>query len=205
MKTYLLFIKRLQTTLLAVSISGLTLLSLLSAYMPPFSPRALSVLYTVSLASVFFVMSVRPLADLFPDVPWIRPLVVLRKGFGVLSASIIVSLFLGKVIASGGAYLSTIFSPAYWSLTRYTVLAHLGDLTAIVLLCTSNVFSKRVLGPWWKRIQKLAYVYFYAGALYEALALGSVFALRASIIVTVLVFSAFIRNRFVRVRALHTA
>lgn len=202
MKVYLTSIKKLQEILLGVSIGALLVVPMFYAFVPEvFSQRLITVFFTVSLAAVFFVMSIRPLADIFINERWLRSLVILRKGFGVLSASIIVSLFIGKCIAGGASFLASIGTSAYWSLDRFALLAHLGDLTAIILLVTSNSFSKRVLGPWWKRIQKLAYVYFYAGALYELLMFQSWFALGALIVVTVLVSIAFIFNTIRR----HTA
>ena len=195
MKTYLLTIKKIQTLLLGISIGVLMVLPIISAYFPTIlSMPVMNVLFAISLSAVFFVMSIRPLADIFPTATWIRALVILRKGFGVFSASIIVSFFLGKIMAQGLGYLSILGTPEYWSLTKYALFAHLGDLTGIILLITSNTFSKRMLGPWWKRIQKLAYVYFYAGALYEFLAFYSGLAFVALSVVTLLVLVAFTKN-----------
>lgn len=165
--------------------------------MLPFS--VMGTLYTISLVSVTLVMSIRPLADIASGVPQIRALVILRKGFGVLSASIIITFLLAKIIEPESTYLASIFTPAYWSLDRYVLFAHLGDITGLILLITSNTFSKRILGPWWKRVQKLAYVYFYAGALYEMFALQSTFAMVAMGVVTVLVLTAWIKKRFEKV------
>lgn len=195
-KAYFTGIARVQETLLAVSLLMLCTLPLMLAYMPDLVTDAqYTMLYAVSLFAVFLVMSVRPLADLFPRVTWLRPLVILRKGFGVFSASIIVSFMLAKVIDQGADYFITFFSPAHWSFVHYAFLAPLGDLSALVLLVTSNAFSKRLLKSNWKRIQKLAYVYFYAGALYEYLVLGQLFALVCAGIVTVLVVMAFLAKR----------
>ena len=195
MKTYLLAIQKIQKLMLGISIGILMILPILSAFRPDMLPaKVMTLLFTISLSSVFFVMSIRPLADIFPTLTWIRPLVILRKGFGVFSASIIVSLFLGKIMANGFGYLAVLGTPAYWSLSGYALLAHLGDLTGILLLITSNSFSKRILGPWWKRIQKLAYVYFYAGALYEFLVFYNALAFVAIGLVTLLVLIAFTQN-----------
>ncbi|QQR82838.1 hypothetical protein IPJ70_01870 [Candidatus Campbellbacteria bacterium] len=196
-KLYLDFIQKLQTLTLGISIAVLLTLPILLSFFPSLVPKtAWGMLYATSLACVFFVMVIRPLADIFSNTPWIRALVILRKGLGVLSASIIVSFAFSKIILTGTDYFTAMFTPAYWSLANYGLFAHLGDWAAIPLLITSNKFSKRVLGVWWKRIQKLAYVYFYAGALYELLALQSTFAFVALIIVTLLVLIAFVKNQF---------
>ena len=198
-KAFFTFIASLQEMLLAVSIAILLALPVVLAYIPDYLPDAsYTVLFAVSLFAVFLVMIIRPLADLFPGVTWIRPLVILRKGFGVLSASIIVGIMLSKVMGDGWGYVLDFVTPEHWSLVHGAVLASIGDLSALILLITSNKFSKRVLGKNWKRIQKLSYVYFYAGALYEYLLLDQVLALAAMILVTVLVLAAYVRNRWVR-------
>ncbi|MCC7196558.1 MAG: hypothetical protein IT356_13475 [Gemmatimonadaceae bacterium] len=199
-KRFFKTIALLQQSLLGISIVLLAagpVALLIWGDLLPFS--AMGILYTISLASVALVMSIRPLADIASDVPQIRALVILRKGFGVLSASIIVTFLLAKIIEPQSAYIASILTPAYWSLDRYALFAHLGDITGLILLITSNTFSKRVLGPWWKRVQKLAYVYFYAGALYEMLALQSTFAMVAMGVVTVLVLIAWVKKRFEKV------
>jgi DMSO/TMAO reductase YedYZ heme-binding membrane subunit len=182
----------LQTTLVGGSVLYLMSMPTVLAYYPSLlPPNIITTLFLISLLSVTFVMSIRPLADILMGVKFIRPLVILRKGFGVLSASIIVGFILSKMLVYGfSAYIANIGTPTYWSLDRYALFAHLGDLSAIILLITSNNFSKRMLGFWWKRIQKLAYVYFYAGATYEWLAFNSTVALGAIILVTILVVTA---------------
>lgn len=141
------------------------------------------VLYTVSFGAVFLVMIIRPLADIFPGQLWLRRLVILRKGFGILSASIIVGFLLSTIIAPGSTYLSSLFTADFYSFDRYKFFAHVGDITGVLLLITSNTFSQRLLKRNWKRVQKLSYVYFYTGGIYEAFALNSMFAFYAVLIV----------------------
>lgn len=193
------YIKGIQKIQLTVSVFSVVLflfaLPMLLAFSPElFTGNTYTALYTLSLAAATFVMVIRPLADIF-EWKWIRSLVILRKGFGILSASIIVGFLLSKIIIHGGGYITGIFSLEYWSFAQYKFFAHIGDVTGVVLLMTSNNLSKQILGVWWKRIQKLAYVYFYAGALYEVLALQSFFAVVAISVVTALVLLAAIKNR----------
>lgn len=197
MKNYFKFIDILQESLLGVSIAILMILPILISYYPELLvPGYQTFLFGVSFAAVTFVMAIRPLADLLGGyTKWIRPLVILRKGLGVLSASIVVSVILSKIMIHGPyEHFLLYLEPSYWSLNRYALFAHLGDLTAIPLLITSNNFSKKLLGANWKRLQKLAYVYFYSGALYEFFALNSYYAFTAIIVVTTLVMFAFIKN-----------
>lgn len=193
-KSFFSAIENLQQALLVISVSLLVILPLLVAYVP-LGQGFYDYIFSLSLWSVFFVMLIRPLADVLPFIPFVRPLVILRKGFGVFSASLIVSLMLSKVIVGGLPYLAHYFTLEAWSLDGYTILATLGDLSAIPLLLTSNKFSKRVLGKNWKRLQKLAYVYFYAGALYEYLAFHIDIALVLVCIVASVTALAFVVKR----------
>lgn len=195
-RQYMKAISFLQETLLVISIIMLCSLPLLLVFYPSEMSAFISPLFTTSLVLVTFVMSIRPLADLIDETKIIRPLVILRKGFGVLSASIIVSFIFSKIILGGSAYLQNYLTLSFWSFKNLSLLAHLGDITGFILLITSNSFSKRVLEKNWKRIQKLAYVYFYSGALYELMAFQNKFALFAIILVSGLVFSAYIKNKF---------
>jgi DMSO/TMAO reductase YedYZ heme-binding membrane subunit len=43
------------------------------------------------------------------------------------------------------------------------IFPRLSEVTALILFVTSNNFSQKLLGKNWKRIQKLAYVYFLSG------------------------------------------
>jgi DMSO/TMAO reductase YedYZ heme-binding membrane subunit len=195
MKTYFAFIKHLQTATLSLSIVILCTLPIALALMPEwFSPSTYAWLYSVTHATLFLVMVVRPLADILRGVTWLRPLVILRKGFGVLSASIAVSFILSKIIIDATGYAANFLTAEYWSLTNLALLAHLADISAILLLITSNNLSKRLLGKIWKRIQRLSYVYFYCSSLYVFFILGEIIPLYYLIIVTLVTSVAWLRN-----------
>ncbi len=196
MKTYFKLIGYLQEVLLTISVGILITLPIIIVFkVGGISNIATQKLYAASHIFLFFVMMIRPLADIFTKEKWIRPLVILRKGAGVFSASIIVSFILAKLMVDPGGYITSLGTGAYWSLHNYALFAHLADLSAIILIVTSNAFSKRVLGSWWKRIQKLSYVYFYGSALYVYLSYGSTDVLIMMILVTVVTLIAFIKNR----------
>lgn len=195
MKTYFAFIKHLQTVMLAVSIVILCTLPTALVLMPEwFTDTRFFWLYAAAHLSLFLVMFVRPLADILRGVPWLRPLVILRKGFGVFSASIVVSFILSKIIVDAGEYFSTFLTAEYWSLNNLALLAHLADISAILLLITSNNLSKQILGKNWKQIQRLSYVYFYGSALYVLFILGETTSLYYLLIVTTVTSIAWLRN-----------
>lgn len=140
-------------------------------------------LFMLSFIAVFLLMIIRPLADIFTEWLWLRKLVILRKGFGILSASIVVGFMIDALITPGSTYITSVFTGKYFSFDRFVLFAHLGDITGVILLLTSNRFSQKHLKQNWKRIQRLSYVYFFSGGIYEAFALESMFALYAILLV----------------------
>lgn len=205
MKRYLTLIKHLQAVVLGISIVLLATMPSAIVLVPSwFHERTYGWLYAAAHISLFFVMSIRPLADIFREMSWVRPLVILRKSFGVFSASIIVSFLLAKIMVDPSGYLAYMLSGEYWSLADWAVLAHVADLSAVLLLITSNNLSKQILGSNWKRLQKLSYVYFYGSALYVYLVFGETISLWYLIVVTAITVLAWMRNRAV-VRRVHIA
>lgn len=188
-------IRHLQNALMAISILMLMALPVLLAYYKEYLPAGLiTFVFDASLFTVFLLMLIRPLAEIFPKQIWLRLAIVLRKGLGVFSAAIVVSVLLSKCLINGWGYLLHYFTGDFWSLNGYAFWAHLGDATGIILLLTSNDFSIRILGKNWKRIQKLSYIYFLAAGLYVYLALGQTRGLIYLWIVALLMFTAFIKK-----------
>ncbi len=195
MKTYFAFINQLQEIALAVSILILCTLPAILVLKPDWiTDGAYFWLYAIAHFFLFLVMLIRPLADILRGATWLRPLVILRKGFGVLSASIVVSFILAKIMIDVSGFFSSFATTNYWSLTNLALLAHLADISAVLLLVTSNKLSKQVLGKNWKRIQRLSYVYFYASAIYVFFILGESHVMAYLIIVTFFTVLAWLRN-----------
>ncbi len=204
MKLYFYLIAKLQIILLFIGVAILIIVPEILVFKPDFIPE--TTLYAFAHHSLFLVMIVRPLADLLPKSWSIRPLVILRKGVGVFSASIIVSFIIAKLISTPEAYISSIGTTAYWSLDGLALFAHLADISAVLLLITSNNLSKKLLGmAWWKRIQKLSYVYFYGSSLYLLLVLHNTTIAVYIFVVTTLTFGAYIKNRQRRLQAEQTS
>lgn len=175
---FILAIQRITTwvgILLLIALPALTISTGITPY--------LGLLFNVSFSAAFLVMTVRPLADIL-GYAWLRRLVILRKGFGILSASIIVGVLIGKIIMPGSNYFFLMLSPHFFSFENYAFFAHVGDITGIILLVTSNTLSQRFLKRNWKRIQRLSYVYFFASGIYEAFALENFLAYVALVVVT---------------------
>lgn len=196
MKTYLKTIKFLQTFFLGISIATMLVLPLILSFHPDWvSPANTLLLYDISHISVFLVMLIRPLADIFINTKWIRPLVILRKGVGVFSAAVVMSFIFSKIIIDPVGYFGAFGTSAYWSPANYALLAHLADISAIILLATSNNLSKRIMGALWKKVQKLSYVFFYASSLFVFLAYGDIGPFVSMIIITFVTILAYLTNR----------
>lgn len=199
MKTYLKTINLTQNLMLGIGIGILALLPSIIVLAPNSYDR--DALYAMAQLALFLVMIVRPLADLLPRVRWIRPLVILRKGFGVFSASIVVAFMIAKLIVDPVAFFGAYTTIKYWSFTNLALFAHLSDISAVLLLITSNKLSKRLLGKNWKRIQRSSYVYFYGSTLYITFILGERTPIFYLLVVTGLTYFAFVKNRDRRLRA----
>lgn len=106
-------------------------------------------------------MVIRPLADIFAKKRYLRQLTMLRRAFGILSSMIIVTLLLDKWITNPASFIA-FFQPSNWG-WGYPLIARLSELTAIILLLTSNNISQKKLGKNWKRIQRSSYIYFITG------------------------------------------
>ncbi len=205
MKRYLTTIKLLQQFFLVTSICIMVILPLVLAFVPEkLSEETILLMYDLSHITIFFVMLIRPLADIFIKSKWVRPLVILRKGVGVLSASIVVSFIFAKLIIDPVSYLQAFGTSEYWSVQNFALFAHLADISAIILLITSNNLSKRLLGSLWKRVQKLSYVYFYGSSLYVYLAFGNRHLLYSMIIITAVTVLAYALNQCRRTHNLQT-
>jgi DMSO/TMAO reductase YedYZ heme-binding membrane subunit len=195
MKIYFSFIKNFQEFLLAISVVILATLPAGLVLTPGwFSDTTFNRLYAVAHLSLFLVMIIRPLADLFSNVTWIRPLVILRKGMGVLSAAIVVSFIIAKIMTGAGEYFGQFLTSEYWSFKDLAIFAHLADISAILLLVTSNNLSKKILGSNWKRLQKLSYVYFYGSGLYVFISYGEKSVFIYLMLVTLFTLLAWAKN-----------
>jgi len=116
------------------------------------------IFWDISWWSVVFVMWIRPLADLFPKLGILSKLVSLRKSFWILSSSIIITALAYKFYWNP----SELYN--YFSLNNFSfvnpILSRISEITWLILLLTSNSFSQKKLGIWWKKIQRLSYLYF---------------------------------------------
>lgn len=136
------------------------------------SDNAVEALWTINSFAVFILMCIRPLMNIFPSIKIFRTLIPYRKELGILTGMIVVMFSIAKYIAWGWEkFISTFFSLYHWGLSEGTIepifWGRIGFITGVILLATSNTLSIRILGPkLWKNIQRLSYIYFFAGTYY---------------------------------------
>lgn len=155
-------------------------------------------LWLMNSWAIFILMIIRPLAEVLPKhlAKWVFALVAYRKELGIFSALIVLSFGLAKYMSWGiSEFLMTYFSWAYWSFPEAKFWGLLGELVAVPLLLTSHLWIQKKMGKWWKRIQRLSYLYFFAGAWYVYSAFGAVEELWFMVIVVVLTIGAFVKKR----------
>ncbi len=150
-------------------------------------------LYDLSWFALVFVMIIRPLSDIFPSIWFFRKLTTLRKAFWILSASIIVTNFIWSSYFNP-AKLATYLTLQGWSLYM-PAITKLSEITAIILLLTSNRLSQEKLWKYWKKIQRSSYIYFITWWIVAWLYFPwKVYPLMA--IVIILWFIALFKNRY---------
>ena len=109
-------------------------------------PAYKSDLWSVSWITVVTLMCIRPLADIFPKILFFRSVLPLRKGLGILSASVVAtSLAFTLAAASSTKIMSTYFSAKGWGIASRSAFARISEITGVLLLITSNSFSQKLL------------------------------------------------------------
>ncbi len=163
-----------------------------------FFPESTPFLWDLSLYTVILLMLIRPLRDLFPKASFFSRLIALRKELGIFSASVVASSAAIHYLDPTFSFVSTYFSLDYWSFVDNKFWAHIAELTGVILLITSNSFSQSLLGRHWKRIQRLSYVYFFAGAFYVWASFGKTVGMIGIVAVFALTLLAFLKNKFIK-------
>lgn len=112
------------------------------------------------------VMSIRPVADIFPDLKILRTLVLLRREFGILAATLIISHFSVFFVKAGIPIYKGIFDLKYWNINSVCGWGFIGTAFALPALITSNRFSMMRLKKWWKPLQRLSYFFVLFGGVH---------------------------------------
>lgn len=114
--------------------------------------------WSISRRSVVFVMIIRPLSDIFEKSNLLRKCKEFRKPLWILSSSIIVFSLIIPFLFDFNLLLQYFDTQRWQDWAWY--LARSSEISAIILLLTSNSFSQKNLWKNWKRVQYLSYIYF---------------------------------------------
>ncbi len=150
------------------------------------------ILWFISWYSLVILMAIRPLSDIFKSKT-LRMLIPVRKSLWVLSAMVVVTNAFYTYFAMSGNFFNTFLSFYYWWFNNMQFFGHLGEITWLILLISSNIFSQRLLWKSWKNIQKLSYVYFFSWWIF-IFHLWKVDALYWMIVIWLITLFAFMRN-----------
>lgn len=150
-------------------------------------------LFMLSWWAVVFVMYIRPLSQLFPKIWLLKTLATLRKSLWIISAMVIFIIFFEKYILDYQNFINYLkVSNWHWF---YSILSRISEITAIILLFTSNNYSQKKLWIWWKRIQRSSYLFFVSGWIVAA-AWWSDYYYWTMFIWWILFIAAWIKNKF---------
>jgi len=114
---------------------------------------------------LFITMIIRPLAETFPRLKILSRFVLLRRQMGIIAGTFILAHGLNPFIA-GFTPVSIILDPKIWDFSTILPWGFLGVLICILPLLTSNDFSMRLLGKYWKLVQRLSYLFFIFGGIH---------------------------------------
>lgn len=113
------------------------------------------------------VVSIRPLADIFPDLKIFRTLVILRREFGVFAGMMFLAHFVGYLLINHISMSSIFTNKSYWNLNGMYVWGMMGIFIAIPLLVTSNRRAIIFLKTRWKIIQRFSYLLLLLGGIHQ--------------------------------------
>jgi DMSO/TMAO reductase YedYZ heme-binding membrane subunit len=111
---------------------------------------------------------------------------------------VIVTLLFDKWIGNPNSFYA-FFSLSAWS-WGYPLIARLSEITALILLFTSNNFSQKKLKKNWKRIQRSSYIYVITGGIL-ALRYWDAYGVKISMLLVILLFlSVFVYKEYKKLR-----
>ena len=132
----------------------------------PFFNSGFRELGSIGWYIIFGIMLIRPLADILPDLKFLRRLVPARKEFGILSATLILAHSYGYFLSEKLSVLTELQKASYWAYNSHFLWGIFGLVIGVILLITSNMKAVRILKTWWKPVQRFAYLFFLFGGIH---------------------------------------
>ncbi len=110
----------------------------------------------------------RPLRDIFPRIRLLNKIVLLRKELWIICGFFILAHFIWYLITFH-IWLISIFFVNIWKLDSSIMWWILWIIILLPILITSNNYSIIILWKYWKKVQRLTYLFFIFWALHIAL------------------------------------
>ena len=133
-----------------------------------FFPREFKEFWEHGWNILLIIVFSRPLADILPKLWILKKLVILRKELWIISGALILAHGIWYFLALNIPF-NSIFSPFLWRVDSHLTRWLLWIIVMLPVLITSNLFSIKVLWKWWKKVQKLTYLFFIFWAIHIAL------------------------------------
>lgn len=125
-----------------------------------FKPEYYSEIWSLWWILLLFIVFIRPFSDILPKLKILKKLVILRKEIWILSWVFIALHWIWFFLNSRIPVLQWLFSPVYYNITNLFGWWMIWMYIWIILTITSNVFSMKILGKNWKKLQRLTYLFF---------------------------------------------
>jgi len=121
---------------------------------------------------LIITMISRPIATIFPRLGILRKFVLLRRQLGIIAGTFILAHGVPYLLA-GQPSIAALIDPQFWDFKMFLTWGILGIIASLIPLITSNNFTMRYLGKWWKPIQRLSYLFFIFGGIHIFLVRGN--------------------------------
>ena len=157
-----------------------------------FDPSEYAEFWEYAWNFLVFLMFIRPIKDIFPKFKILSKAVTFRKELwiisGVFAITHVVWYFLHNSLPA-----TFLFDSIMWDPRGYLGWWMFALIISIILTWTSNIFSIKKFGKYWKIIQKLAYFMLLTAAVHIALVKSEdmfsiIFTILAYIIVYILAY-----------------
>ncbi len=153
---------------------------------PFFDITTSNIYWVTAMWAATFTLVIRPIYDFFPQSEVLRALLKWRKGVGLISSGIVVSLWLARNTSwTDITPLLQYFSASNWTFTLEHVLERLTEITGWTLFLISNKWMVQHCNKLWRQLQKLAYPYAFGAAALLTFVHGKTYGLVCLVIMLV--------------------
>lgn len=153
-----------------------------------------------AFSMLVIIAFLRPLSDIFREIKIFQSLISLRRSFWILAAMAALTHGLWYLYTNDLFSLAAFTNSELWAWNWLYLYWIIWMFAAIPLLITSNNISVKLFGKYWKSIQKLMYIMFYAACIHVAIMWNFIWPILAWIFVFI---ARFIASRWIQFKILH--